>query len=148
MQWEWRYTRYVPRDAQCARVLILTLQVLTGKLPFGRISGSEVVFKVVGGGRPSKPEDALKLGLSDDVWELLEDCWKTDHTSRPSVEGVLARVKAAASACGVLSPVGGVPQRYEDPDSGFAKFGRSLPLLQRNVEVIIFYRSFVHPALW
>ena len=124
------------------------MQVLTGKLPFGKISGSEVVFKVVGGGKPSRPADSLELGLSDDVWELLEDCWKTVHTSRPSIEGVLPRVKAAAFACGILSPVGGIPQRYEDPDSDFAKFGGSLPRLLSNTELMRFCRPIIHSVFW
>jgi len=81
-----------------------------------------VVFKVLGEGRPTKPANALELGLSDKVWKLLEDCWQTDRTSRPSTEDVLDRVKGAASVCGILSSVGGISQRYEDPDSDFAKF--------------------------
>ena len=83
--------------------------MLTGTLPFGRIAGSEVVFKVVGGGKPSKPTDALELGLSDKVWELLEECWQSDRTARPSVKDVSSRVKVAASICGTLFPVGAYP---------------------------------------
>ena len=134
-------------QCQCARISILTLQVLTGTLPFGKISGSEVVFKVLMGGRPSKPANAPKLGLSDDIWELLEGCWETERTSRPSVEGVLTRAKAAALVCGVLSPVGDVPYRYEEPDSDFSKFGMSLPRLPSNIEFKGFCRSIIRPAL-
>lgn len=81
---------------------------------------------VLGGERPSKPENALELGLSDEVWKLLEDCWQTDRTSRPSIKDVSDRVKIAASVCGIPSSVGGIPQRYDDPDSDFAQFGKSL----------------------
>jgi hypothetical protein len=90
---------------------------------------SEVVFKVLGGGKPSRPANALELGLSDKVWKLLEECWRAERVSAIGKD-VLGRVKAAASVCGTLPPVGGVPQRYEDPDSDFNKFGRSLPLVK------------------
>ena len=99
--------------------------MLTGTLPFGKQTGPEVVFKVLDGVRPSKPTDALKLGLSDEVWKLLEDCWQTERQRRPPVKDVLARVKSAASTCGTLLPVGGVAQRQEEPDSTFTKFGTS-----------------------
>ena len=106
------------------------MQVLAGTLPFGNLSGSEVVFKVVGGAKPSKPANALEAGLSDEVWKLLEDCWQTQWTLRPSIKVVSSRVRAASSLCGVLSPVGGVPQRHEDPQSDFDKFGRLFLLLE------------------
>jgi len=81
---------------------------------------------VLGGGKPSKPANALELGLSDQVWKLLDDCWQSDRRLRPSVKDVLNRVNAAASVCGTLSSVGGVTQRQEDPDSDLFKFGKSL----------------------
>lgn len=101
--------------------------MLTGLSPFGNLSTSEVVFEVLGGGRPSRPANALELGLSDKVWKLLEDCWKTERALRPSVEDVSGRVKAAALVCGTLSSVKNIPKWYEDPESRLDKFGRSLP---------------------
>ena len=105
-------------------MLIFTLQVLTGALPSSGFSGPEAVFRVLGGERPSKPGNALELGLSDEVWKLLVDCWRTDRFSRPSIRDVSTCVKGAASACGILSSVGSIPQRYGDPDSDFPQFGR------------------------
>ena len=87
------------------------------------MTGPEVVFKVLGGVRPSKPPNAPDLGLTDKVWKLLEECWLMSSDRRPLVRDVLGRVKSAASACGILPPVGGVTLRQEDPDSEFNKFG-------------------------
>ena len=88
--------------------LIPCLQVLSRALPFGELSGSEAVFKVSGGEKPTEPENALELGLSDKIWKLLEDCWRSDRTLRPSIKGVLGRIRMAASVCGILSSVGRV----------------------------------------
>jgi hypothetical protein len=93
--------------------------VLTGTLPFGKLLESEIVFKVLGGEKPSRPANAPELGLSDQVWGLLEKCWRIQSRCRPPVKYVLGHIKAAASVCGTLPPVGGVPQRYEVPESGF-----------------------------
>jgi len=107
------------------RMLIPPVQVLTRTFPFGKLAGFKVVFKDFGGEKPSKPTNRLELGLSDKVWELLEDCWKTERTLRPSVKDVLDSVKAATSVCGTLSSVRGVAlRRREDSDSDFTEFGR------------------------
>lgn len=118
-----------------------SVQVLTGTIPFGKQTGPEVVIKVLSGTRPPKPTNALSLGFSDDVWKLLEDSWPTDRGRRPPVKEVLARIKSAASACRILSPVGGVIQRYEEPDSDFTKFGMSLLWSSSAAGFIIICRS-------
>ena len=100
--------------------------MLTGTVPFGKLSGTEVAIKVIEGERPSKPANALKLGLSDKVWKLLEECWQAERTIRPLVKDVLSRVKAAALGGGILSPTGSISERYEGPLSAFNEYGRSL----------------------
>ena len=95
-------------------------------MPFGKLSGIEVVIKVIEGVRPSKPANAPKLGLSDKVWKLLEECWQAERSIRPPVKNVLSRVKAAALGCGTLSPAGSISERYEEPLSAFNKYGGSL----------------------
>jgi hypothetical protein len=40
------------------------------------------------GQRPKRP-DAVKLGLSDDVWNLVEECWRKEPALRPSTSFVL-----------------------------------------------------------
>ena len=122
---------------------IRPVQVLTGTLPFGKPSGSEVVFKVLGGETPSKPTNASKLGLSENVWKLLEDCWQTQRALRPSVKDVSDRVKAAASICGTVLSVEGVPQRHEDSESDSTEFGRPLSHSLSDMEFSGFYRSIV-----
>ena len=102
------------------------VQVLTGTLPLGNQSGPQLAFEVLKGVRPSKPVNVLELGLSNEVWELLEDSWKAEYKLRPPVENVLGRVKSSASVCSILPPVGNAAQQHGDPDSGFFKFGGPL----------------------
>ena len=73
------------------------------------MSGSELVLKIMEGEKPTKAANALELGLSDEVWNLLEGCWQVDRALRPSIEDVSARINAAAFVCGMLlSPQSGV----------------------------------------
>ena len=130
-------------EADIYAMAMTIYQVLTGTLPFGKRTGPEVMFQLLGGVRPSKPKNALELGLSDEVWKLLEDCWQTDRQLRPPVNDVLGHVRSAASACGTLPPVWGVARRDRDPASDFAKFGESLAQLPSDVKFIRCRRSTV-----
>jgi len=112
------------RNAPHTPFLIPLVQVLTGMSPFGIILGHEVAFRVCGGGRPSKPPNAPELGLSGEVWKLLEDSWQTERTRRPPAKDVLCRIKTAALVCGTLPSVGDGPKWYEDPEEYLAEFGR------------------------
>ncbi|KAF9781280.1 kinase-like domain-containing protein [Thelephora terrestris] len=110
------------KESDIYAMAMVIYQVLTGTLPFGKKTGPEVVFQVMGGVKPSKPSKALELGLSEELWELLEECWQTERQLRPQVNDVLGRVKSAASACGILFSVGDIKQRPDDPNSDFTKF--------------------------
>ena len=66
-------------------------QVLTGKWPFYPKREVEVMTVVVSGERPSKPENAEEIGMTEAVWELMSDCWREDRTKRPVISQILKR---------------------------------------------------------
>lgn len=41
------------------------------------------------GERPLRPPEATKLGLTDDLWELIQSAWAEDATKRPSVPTII-----------------------------------------------------------
>jgi hypothetical protein len=43
---------------------------------------------VVAGQRPTRPMNSMKLGISDEMWQLLECCWNADRLTRPGVTKV------------------------------------------------------------
>jgi len=45
------------------------------------------------GKRPEKPsiDVCARLGLTNEVWSVLEACWSTNPSSRPSVPEIRAR---------------------------------------------------------
>ena len=44
---------------------------------------------IMEGVRPEKPEHAARLGFTQDLWRMLEQCWLEDRSARPSVEDIL-----------------------------------------------------------
>ena len=66
-----------------------TLQVLSGHHPFYDIaSGPLIVNAIIEGVRPAKPDDAARLGFNDELWKIVEQCWREKRAERPSVEDI------------------------------------------------------------
>ena len=71
------------------------LEVLTGKLPYYGIDRNEqVILQATSKGlKPKRPKmDACKGRISDECWQLMQDCWKSVPASRPGMKEVHRRV--------------------------------------------------------
>lgn len=81
-------------------------QILTGRVPFHELPNDvTVMFKVIEGNRPSRPEACSGTAALDSLWKLLETCWDGEAEKRPSaaeivrgLEGLSLRGSTAASA--------------------------------------------------
>ncbi|EMD41329.1 hypothetical protein CERSUDRAFT_42259 [Gelatoporia subvermispora B] len=64
-------------------------EVFTGRLPFFHFKrDATVIHNVLKGKRPPRPVQAIPLGLSDNVWTLMEACWDEDHQTRPHISDI------------------------------------------------------------
>lgn len=64
-------------------------QVFTGLIPFASCKASTLAMvKAISGERPTRP-DAAKLGLTDDLWDLIQSAWVEDVQKRPPVETIV-----------------------------------------------------------
>lgn len=61
-------------------------------------------MKICNGERPSRPDNASnswhQLGLTEETWELMENCWKTDPSQRPNINQVIDRYSASKAGLG------------------------------------------------
>ena len=75
-------------------MLILRRKIFTGKFPFYEHKREgPIVLAIIAGRRPSRPNQTKLPGLDDNVWKLIEDCWKADPTQRPEMSTVLPIVE-------------------------------------------------------
>ena len=70
---------------------MFAVEVFTGKIPFGEQKNEAVVLRISEGGRPEMPENAQAVGLTGEIWALLESCWQHDPKKRPTMEEVVMR---------------------------------------------------------
>ena len=71
-------------------------QVLTGAPPFAGQQGPEFACQVtLEGKRPPRPNSSETLGITDEIWDLLELCWTEDVSSRPEVNHVVGCLERA-----------------------------------------------------
>ena len=70
---------------------MLSVEVFTGKAPFDKQKNEAVVVSILEGSRPKMPENAQAVGLTGEMWNLLESCWRQDSKKRPTMEEVVRR---------------------------------------------------------
>jgi len=47
--------------------------------------------------RPKKPDEAKRLGFSDELWRTVELCWLEDRNLRPGVGDIFSSLNDAAA---------------------------------------------------
>ncbi|KAK7037376.1 Rho guanine nucleotide exchange factor [Paramarasmius palmivorus] len=68
----------------------LYYEIITGLVPFYDLSKeAAVLLAVIQGKRPVRPSNIM---ISDALWALINDCWNTEPTSRPTAENLLCRL--------------------------------------------------------
>ena len=77
------------KHSDCYAFGMVIYEVLTGEVPFFKYPVYAVVVKVLKGDRPERPQGSGGMYFTDDLWRIVERCWKHEPGSRPSIEGVL-----------------------------------------------------------
>ncbi|KAF8181898.1 kinase-like domain-containing protein, partial [Mycena galopus ATCC 62051] len=81
-------------------------QVLTGKLPFFEIHNDALVAsQVLAGLRPSRLEACFETSMLENLWDLLQDCWKENPGERPTADQIVQKlVGPSVQATSTSSP--------------------------------------------
>ena len=82
---EHRPTKYSDRYA----LGMVVYEVLSGQVPFSQYHGYAIVARVLKGKRPGRPLGAEGTWFTDEIWSILERCWKPVPGDRPRIGEVL-----------------------------------------------------------
>ncbi|KAF9789234.1 kinase-like domain-containing protein [Thelephora terrestris] len=77
------------KEADIYALGMTVYQVLTGKWPFFPKKELEIILPIISGVRPIKPENAEAIGMTEDIWNLLQETWREDRTKRPDISKIL-----------------------------------------------------------
>ena len=70
---------------------MVAVEVFTGKIPFEEQRNEAVVLRISQGGRPAMSVNSRDVGLTDEMWGVLESCWQQNPKKRPGVGEVAKR---------------------------------------------------------
>jgi hypothetical protein len=86
------------KASDCYALGTVIYEVFVGRARFPRRSETTAPSKVMRDERPRRPQgDEGKL-FTDEIWEVVEHCWKRRPGDRLSAEGVLRRLEGHSSS--------------------------------------------------
>jgi hypothetical protein len=68
-------------------------QVFTGCPPFKNLLPDVAIVKIIMGEQPPRPQSLERLGLDDEVWKQIQECWSFEPKSRPAIKDVQSFLK-------------------------------------------------------
>lgn len=71
------------------------IQVITGQQPFPGAKDGMIIYSVVTGERPARPQDFSEW-VSDDIWNFISRCWSSSWDGRPDVNFAINALNDAA----------------------------------------------------
>ncbi|KAF9780779.1 kinase-like domain-containing protein [Thelephora terrestris] len=77
------------KSSDCYSLGMVAYETLTNRVPFYDCASNMFIFRVLNGERPKRPQGTQGIWFTDDIWNILEDCWRHNPSDRPSAEDVL-----------------------------------------------------------
>ena len=93
---------------------MVVYEVLSGQKPFPGYMDITVMQKVIRDERPQRPQGARGVWFNNDIWEMLELCWRAERDDRPSLETLLQCLEGATQPSRSPSPA---PTTNEDVEA-------------------------------
>ena len=78
------------KESDCYALGMVVLEVLSGQVPFTEDpSDFTAMQKILEGVHPERPQGVEGVHFTDELWGMLQRCWLSQPTYRPTAEGVL-----------------------------------------------------------
>jgi serine/threonine protein kinase len=92
------------KESDCYALGMVIYELLSGRRPFGSNAHDVIARKVLKGERPGRPQGNKGDLFTDDIWDILELCWKHQPRDRISAGAVLLRLERYPRRQNVRSP--------------------------------------------
>ena len=102
------------KESDCYAFGTVIYEVLSGQVPFPKCSTPVIILKVMADERPGRPQGVRGAWFTDDLWKMLEQCWKPQPCERPGPEVILRCLEGITRP---LRPSSPTPTLDEDPET-------------------------------
>jgi serine/threonine protein kinase len=119
------------KRSDCYALGMVVYEILSGCTPFATSDSLAVLRRVLNGERPGRPQGEAGELFTDDIWDVVEQCWRTEPRMRASAKNVLRCLEGNHSNTGGdggQSDVTSIDSLDDEPSAGGGNSGRS-PLL-------------------
>ena len=88
------------QESDCYALGMVVYQIFTGSKPFGEGERRAIFRRVLDNERPERPRGESGGLFTDDIWGVLQRCWRTYPKERPSARDILRCLKRDSSTVG------------------------------------------------
>jgi len=88
------------KESDCYALGMVVYEVLSGQVPFAPCGGPIIIFKVLNGEHPERPQGQERVWFTDILWEMLKWCWEPIPSDRPSLNAVLQHLQGVETGSG------------------------------------------------
>jgi len=133
------------KESDCYALGMVIYEVLSGRTPFASYSLFATMSRVLDGERPKRPRGNAGELFTDDIWVILELCWKQQPGDRISAEAVLLHLQRIPSPLSPPPNVGGDSEtdddgRSYDESEGFSAFFYISPQVHPSFILAVYIR--------
>jgi len=89
------------KESDCYALGMLAYEILSGQTPFAPATVPVIVWMVLEGKRPGRPQGEEGKLFTDAIWRVLNLCWNHQPSERPSIEAVLLCLERARPPSGI-----------------------------------------------
>ena len=77
------------KKSDCYALGMVIYEILSGEVPFARHREVVAIMKILDGGFPERPQGARGAWFTDELYKMLESCWRLLPDERSSLDTVL-----------------------------------------------------------